>query len=482
MSPTDGLDERASRRLIDVGRSLLSELDLEAVLDRVLETAAELTGARYAALGVLDEERRELERFLTRGIDEATHRAIGDLPRGRGVLGVLIDDPRPLRLADVGEHPRSYGFPPGHPPMATFLGVPILIRGEAWGNLYLTEKAGGERSRRRRGGRRSCSPSGRRSRSRTPACTRASQRGATSSSAPCGASRRRRRSRAPSARETELDARARAGRQARRGRSSTPATVVHPAARRRRARRRRRRRHVDAGTLGARSRWTGSVAGEVLRRGRAASGSPTSRARLRVHAAQLGVAAPTTALLVPLVFRGRALGVLARVRPARRDGRVRRRATSSCCSAFAAQRGDRRRDRADGRGRAPAPQRSRAAEAERRRWARELHDETLQALGGARRCCSSPALRARRRRRARAGGARRSSSSSSEIANAARADRRAAPAGARRARPGAGARGLAAPRRATSRGSRSRRRRPSRSERARRPSSRRRSTASSRRR
>src|SRR6185437_11550842 len=84
------------------------------------------------------------ERFLTVGIDAAAHRAIGDLPRGRGVLGVLIDDPRPLRLADVGEHPRSYGFPGGHPEMRSFLGVPIVIRGEAWGNLYLTEKAGGE--------------------------------------------------------------------------------------------------------------------------------------------------------------------------------------------------------------------------------------------------------------------------------------------------------------------------------------------------
>ena len=114
------------------------------MLDRLLQTAADLTGARYVALGVLDEGRRELARFLTRGIDEDTHRAIGDLPRGRGLLGVLIDDPRPLRLDDVGDHPRSYGFPPGHPPMRSFLGVPILIRGEAWGNLYLTEKAGGE--------------------------------------------------------------------------------------------------------------------------------------------------------------------------------------------------------------------------------------------------------------------------------------------------------------------------------------------------
>ena len=143
MSFTDSLDQHRLARLIDVGRSLLSELDLDVVLDRVLETAAELTGARYAALGILDDRRRELARFLTRGIDESVHRAIGDLPRGRGILGVLIDDPRPLRLDDVGDHPRSYGFPPGHPPMRTFFGVPILIRGQAWGNLYLTEKAGG---------------------------------------------------------------------------------------------------------------------------------------------------------------------------------------------------------------------------------------------------------------------------------------------------------------------------------------------------
>ena len=144
MTPLEGLDEHRLARLIDAGRGLLSELDLETVLDRLLQTAADLTGARYVALGVLDEGRRELARFLTRGIDEDTHRAIGDLPRGRGLLGVLIDDPRPLRLDDVGDHPRSYGFPPGHPPMRSFLGVPILIRGEAWGNLYLTEKAGGE--------------------------------------------------------------------------------------------------------------------------------------------------------------------------------------------------------------------------------------------------------------------------------------------------------------------------------------------------
>jgi signal transduction histidine kinase len=131
------------RRLIDVGRSLVAELDLETVLQRVLEAARELTDARYAALGVLDEEQHELERFLTVGIDEATHRMIGDLPRGHGVLGVLIREPQPLRLPDVGRHPQSYGFPLGHPPMKSFLGVPILIRGQPFGNLYLTEKTTG---------------------------------------------------------------------------------------------------------------------------------------------------------------------------------------------------------------------------------------------------------------------------------------------------------------------------------------------------
>ena len=135
-------DDQAAR-LLEAGRSLVSELDLEVVLERLLETARELTGARYAAIGVLDAERRALERFLTSGIDAATHASIGDLPRGRGILGLLIEDPRPLVLADVGAHPRSYGFPQGHPPMTAFLGVPLLIRGQAWGNLYLTERAGG---------------------------------------------------------------------------------------------------------------------------------------------------------------------------------------------------------------------------------------------------------------------------------------------------------------------------------------------------
>src|SRR5689334_16935591 len=137
------MDQHRLKRLVDVGRSLVTELDPEAVLRRLLEVARELTHARYAAIGVLDERRERLERFLTAGIDEETHREIGDLPRGRGVLGLLISEPRPLRLADVGAHPQSYGFPLAHPPMTTFLGVPVVIDGQAWGNLYLTEKAGG---------------------------------------------------------------------------------------------------------------------------------------------------------------------------------------------------------------------------------------------------------------------------------------------------------------------------------------------------
>jgi signal transduction histidine kinase len=137
------LSEQTLRRLLIVGRELVSDLDLETVLERVLEAAVEVTDARYAALGVLDEERSGLERFLHHGIDVETAARIGDLPHGRGVLGVLIAEPRTLRLPDVSRHPQSYGFPENHPPMRTFLGVPITIRGERWGNLYLTEKAGG---------------------------------------------------------------------------------------------------------------------------------------------------------------------------------------------------------------------------------------------------------------------------------------------------------------------------------------------------
>ncbi|MGZ4335668.1 MAG: sensor histidine kinase [Gaiellaceae bacterium] len=131
------------RRLVEAGIALSSELGLEALLQGLVETAAELTGARYGALGVIDRAGTGLEQFITVGIDADTRAMIGDLPRGRGVLGVLIRDRQPLRLRELGLDPRSVGFPPGHPPMGSFLGVPIMLRGTAFGNLYLTEKHGG---------------------------------------------------------------------------------------------------------------------------------------------------------------------------------------------------------------------------------------------------------------------------------------------------------------------------------------------------
>jgi signal transduction histidine kinase len=137
-------NETRMRALVRTGVAITSELSLDALLQRLVEAASELTGARYAALGVIDDSGSELERFLTTGIDTETHAAIGELPRGRGILGVLIREHAPLRLHNLGDDPRSVGFPPNHPPMGTFLGVPIHLRGVAYGNLYLTEKAGGE--------------------------------------------------------------------------------------------------------------------------------------------------------------------------------------------------------------------------------------------------------------------------------------------------------------------------------------------------
>jgi signal transduction histidine kinase len=132
------------RALLDATMAIGSEVSLESLLLRLVTTAAELTGARYAALGVIDPSGRQLEQFVTTGIDDETHTAIGELPRGRGVLGVLIDEATPLRLHHLSDDPRSVGFPPNHPPMNTFLGVPIMLRGVAYGNFYLTEKEAGD--------------------------------------------------------------------------------------------------------------------------------------------------------------------------------------------------------------------------------------------------------------------------------------------------------------------------------------------------
>ena len=135
--------ETRLRALLEAGVALASELSLDGVLQRLTEVAAELTDARYAALGVIDPTGSRLERFITHGIDEETRAAIGDPPHGRGILGALIRDARPLRLHAITDDPRSVGFPPNHPPMTTFLGVPILLRGVAYGNLYLADKAEG---------------------------------------------------------------------------------------------------------------------------------------------------------------------------------------------------------------------------------------------------------------------------------------------------------------------------------------------------
>ncbi len=144
MSSKETTSSDRLRALVETGIALSSELSLESLLRKLIETAVELTRARYGALGVLDRAGTALEQFMTVGVDDETRAAIGDLPHGRGILGVLIRNREGLRLRDLTQHPRSVGFPPGHPPMETFLGAPITLRGTAFGNLYLTEKEGGE--------------------------------------------------------------------------------------------------------------------------------------------------------------------------------------------------------------------------------------------------------------------------------------------------------------------------------------------------
>ena len=124
--------------------SIGAELDLAEALQRIIEVACDLVDAQYGALGVLDETATRLSQFITVGIDDETRARIGYLPEGHGILGLLIIDPRPIRLPDLREHPDSYGFPPHHPAMRSFLGVPIRVRDHVFGNLYLCDKAGGD--------------------------------------------------------------------------------------------------------------------------------------------------------------------------------------------------------------------------------------------------------------------------------------------------------------------------------------------------
>jgi signal transduction histidine kinase len=369
-------DDHRLTRLIEVGRSLLSELDLDVVLDRLLETARELTGARYAALGILDERRRELAQFLTRGVDEATHRAIGDLPRGRGILGLLIEEPAPLRISDLGDHPRSYGFPPGHPPMKGFLGVPIMIRGEAWGNLYLTEKADGEFDQ-----------------DDEDAVVVLADWAAI-------AIENARLYRAVDARRAELEravrgfeatatiARAVGGETdlervleliVKRGRALVEARDVLILL----VEGDRLRAAAGAGSLslpeGLSMPLRDSPLAELLAGPRAHRLADPER-RIGVRLSQLGVPDAEAALIVPLVYRGTTLGALLAfdrltgdVAFTRDDEQLLEAFAASAATAVATAKtveADRLRKSLE------------AAEAERRRWARELHDETLQALGG----------------------------------------------------------------------------------------------------
>ena len=379
------LGEGALRRLLDAGRSLVAHLDLERVLEDVLEIAADVTGARYAAVGVLDADRTRLARFVTRGIDEERHRAIGDLPRGRGVLGVLISEPRPLRLANVGEHPRSYGFPAHHPRMDAFLGVPILIRGRAWGNLYLTEKeAGGEFTA-----------------ADEEACVLLAEWAAVAiENARLYQQAETQRAelervvqhleataaitRAVGS-ETELDRvlelivkRARALVEARAVAlvlaEGEELVLVATAG------------QVDSRAVGTRIPHARTAVGEVLDRGRAERVADVA-ARLALDEGRLGVVGAETGLLVPVAYRGSRLGVLAafdRLEGAPGFGDE----EQSLLEAFAASAAiavataqsveqERLRDSLE------------AAERERRHWARELHDETLQGLGGLRMLLSS---------------------------------------------------------------------------------------------
>jgi signal transduction histidine kinase len=372
-------DDDRIRRLLDVGRALVAELDPEAVLDRILEEAREITGAQYAALGVMNEERSELERFKTVGVDDATHRAIGELPHGRGVLGVLIEDPRPLRLPDVGRHPQSYGFPPGHPPMHGFLGVPIVIRGEAWGNLYLTEKRGGGEF------------------------TVADEEAAVVLADWAGtAIENARLYQSSEGRRQQLE-RAVQGLEAARdiadaiGGFGDLEQVLELIVKRGRALVHARSvlimlREGDelvvaasaghaAEAQGRRLPIAGSTSGDVIQRGRPERVTDVA-ARLRIAPEELGVPGARTALLVPMIHHGVGVGVLAAFDRGKNgdaftgaDEQLLRTFAASAANAVAI-----RRSVEANRLRSAIA----AADAERRRWALELHDQTLQALGGLR--------------------------------------------------------------------------------------------------
>ena len=134
--------KRRFKELINAGVAIFSEHAVSAVLQRAVDAARHVVGARYAAVGVLADGGKTLSQFVTSGMTPAQRERIGDLPTGRGLLGLVIRDAKPIRTPDINRHPARYGFPPSHPPMKSFLGVPVIARGRAFGNLYLTEKIG----------------------------------------------------------------------------------------------------------------------------------------------------------------------------------------------------------------------------------------------------------------------------------------------------------------------------------------------------
>jgi signal transduction histidine kinase len=139
VSNAEGLGRTRDQMLIEAGLTLAAELELDAVLQRIVDLATEITGARYGALGVLSDEHR-IERFITTGISDEQRARIGDPPTGHGILGLLINHQQPIRLPDLTRDPRSVGFPPNHPPMRSFLGAPVRASGRVYGNIYLTDK------------------------------------------------------------------------------------------------------------------------------------------------------------------------------------------------------------------------------------------------------------------------------------------------------------------------------------------------------
>jgi signal transduction histidine kinase len=378
MTPMDPvtLDQSRLATLLEAGRGLVAQLEVDAVLDELLRVACELTDARYAAIGVLDSDRSELERFITRGIDPAVRERIGDLPRGHGVLGELIRHPTPLRLDDVGEHPRSYGFPAHHPRMDTFLGVPVLIRGEPWGNLYLTDKSGGPFDEADEAATVILADWAALAIDNARLHEDAARRRAEAERAV-----RRLEATAAIARAvgTETDLNRVLELIVKRGRALLDARAVvlllvdgdefHLAA---------GAGQVASTALGAHFPIADSVTGEVLFSGRPERIEDVP-SRLRISDRSLGIADATTALLVPLVYRNTSLGLLAAF-DRFGDDRAFGGEEEQLFLAFAASAAT-----AVATARTVAEERLRhslaASERERGRWARELHDETLQALG-----------------------------------------------------------------------------------------------------